>query len=167
MSLRINIDVNTNPAERRLSAMKRRMSSFKSVFRWVFKELQAAHRANFATQGAVGGDIWKPLDPQYASWKLENYGARGILVRTGDLQRSLTVENARGAIREIRSQSATFGTSIPYARFHQRGTLNMPERPPIVESDLLNELISQKVAEYIVEGTSVLKASNTFRRRRF
>lgn len=167
MSASVKVTVDSRSAQNRFRGMIRRMQSFKPVFRWAFKEIQAAHAANFATNGAVDGSPWKPLDPQYAAWKIENYGANGILVRTGELRSSLTIDNARGAIREIRRQSATFGTDIPYAKFHQRGTQNMPERPPIISNDLVYAGIGDKLAEYIVDGNQVLKFRNTFKRRRF
>lgn len=167
MPLRITIKVDDSGPQRRLRGMTRRMRNFKPVFRWAFKELQLAHRLNFQSKGAVGGQVWAPLDPEYAAWKLENYGANGILVRTGDLQRSLTFDNARGAVREIRRTKARFGTSIPYARFHQTGTRNMPERPPIVNPEVLQSRLADRMATYIVEGRGVERATGAFRRRSF
>lgn len=167
MSLRITINVDADKPNRRLVGMNRRMNNFKPIFRWAFKELQLAHRLNFQSRGAVGGSVWAPLDPEYAAWKLENYGANGILVRTGDLQRSLTFDNARGAVREIRRRGARFGTKIPYAKFHQRGTTNMPERPPIVNPEILQSRLAERMGQYIIDGRGVQRATGAFRRRSF
>lgn len=147
------IDVDTSALKRRFNAMSRRSRDFDPVFRWVFQSLQRAHMMNFATEGATHGGPWKPLDPQYASWKLENYGAHGILVREGDLRSSLTIENSRGAIREIRKTSATFGTKIPYATFHKTGTRKMAKREPLFIPNLMANRTANVVAEYIVHGS--------------
>jgi len=167
MSVKIRVSADTSQVNRRYRAMTKRLTNFRPVFRWAFKELQALHRTNFELEGALDGRPWAPLDPQYASWKLENYGAKGILVRTGDLRDSLVFDNARGAVREIRRQSATFGTEIEYAKFHERGTTKMPRRSPILDNRFLTEVMSQKIANYIVEGDNVLQKANSFRRRSF
>lgn len=147
------IDVNTSAVKRRFAAMSRRSNDFGPVFRWVFQSLQRAHMMNFAAQGSMDGAPWKPLDPQYASWKLENYGAQGILVADGTLRSSLSLSNSRGAIREIGKTSATFGSKIPYASFHQTGTSRMSKRPPLFVPNLMADRTANVVAEYIVHGS--------------
>lgn len=147
------ISVNTRAVQKRFTAMSRRSTDFGAVFRWTFQALQRSHMLNFATQGTTSGSPWKPLDPQYASWKLENYGAHGILVREGDLRSSLTMNSSRGAVREIGKTSATFGTEMPYAKFHQTGTRKMAKREPLFVPKLMATRTANVVAEYIVHGT--------------
>ena len=57
------VDVDTSKADRRFGQILRRSRDFKPVFRWMFQELQEAHRENFRTQGAASGFPWKPLEP--------------------------------------------------------------------------------------------------------
>ena len=132
--------------------MSRRSRNFKPAFRWFMKELQALHMQNFRTNGAVDGSVWKPLDPEYAAWKLENYGARGILVADGSLRASLVFDNSRGAIREVRRTGMRFGTSLPYAQFHQIGTRDMPKRRPLVTNQAAIERLAENIAEHITDG---------------
>lgn len=145
--------VDTSALRRRFAAMSRRSQDFRPVFKWVLKELQKAHLANFTREGTVDGAPWKPLDPQYASWKLSNYGANGILVADGSLRRSLTVDSSRGAVRDVGFRTATFGTQIPYAKFHQSGTRFMAERKPVFLPSLMPNQTATVVGEYIVHGS--------------
>lgn len=164
MSVQVYIKkVDTSNVRSRFAAMTRRSRDFRPVFRWVMQELQKAHRDNFRTQGASSGFPWSPLDPQYASWKLENYGAKGILVRSGDLQRSLTMNSGRGAVRDIGSRTAEFGTRLPYAKFHQSGTSKMAQRKPLFVPRLMAERTGNVVAEYIVHGSIGVKYSDAMK----
>ena len=145
--------VDTSRLRRRFNAMSRRSQNFKPVFRWMMQQLQEAHRENFRTAGGSSGFRWQPLDPQYASWKLENYGVRGILVRTGDLRDSLTMNSGRGAVRDIGLRTAEFGTTIGYAKFHQAGTANMAQRKPLFLPRLMANRTGHAVGEYILHGS--------------
>jgi phage gpG-like protein len=147
------VDVDTSKADRRFGQILRRSRDFRAVFRWMFQELQEAHRENFRTQGAASGFPWKPLEPQYASWKIENYGANGVLVRSGDLERSLTMNSGRGAVRDIGARTAEFGTKLPYAKFHQSGTSNMAQRKPLFLPRLMADRTADAVGEYLVHGS--------------
>ena len=147
------VKVDTSALKRRFAKMSKRSKDFKAVFRWVFQELQRSHYENFKSEGALSGFRWQPLQPQYAAWKLEHYGAHGILVRTGALESSLSFSSARGAVRDIGLTSATFGTSIPYAAYHKFGTRRMPMRPPIFVPNFMATRTANVVAEYIVHGS--------------
>jgi phage gpG-like protein len=151
------VDVDTSRADRRFGKILRRSRNFKPVFRWMFQELQEAHRDNFKTKGATSGFPWKPLEPQYASWKIANYGAEGILVRTGALESSLTMNSGRGAVRDMGARTAEFGTKIPYAQFHQSGTSNMAQRKPLFLPKLLADRAAHAVGEYLVHGSVGMK----------
>ncbi len=153
------VNVDTSKADRRFGKILRRSRDFKPVFRWMFQELQEAHRENFRTQGAASGFPWKPLEPQYASWKIENYGANGVLVRSGDLERSLTMNSGRGAVRDMGARTAEFGTKLPYAKFHQSGTSNMAQRKPLFLPRLMADRTADAVGEYLVHGSVGMRAT--------
>jgi phage gpG-like protein len=160
----MTVKVDTSALKRKFAAMTRRSRDFRPVLRWVMQELQKSHRDNFRREGMSDrGFPWSPLDPQYASWKTENYGAHGILVRTGDLERSLTMNSARGSIRDIGLSTATFGTDIPYARWHQSGTRNMAQRKPVFVPNLMKQRTGNVVAEYIVHGSIGVKYADAMR----
>lgn len=53
-----------------------------------------------------------------------------LLKRSGKLMRAVTKPNAKGSINEIRKDSLTIGTNLPYAVFHQsdKARTKMPLR---------------------------------------
>lgn len=156
-------DVNTINLKRKFAAMSRRSRDFSPVFRWAMQELQKAHQDNFNTNGGASGSPWKPLDPQYSSWKISNYGSKGVLVRTGALENSLTMNSGRGAVRDIGRTSAEFGTSLPYAKFHQVGTTTMAQRKVVFLPVTMAQRTANVVAEYIVHGTMGVVYSDAMR----
>jgi phage gpG-like protein len=156
MATRVKItDVDTSALRRRFSQMARRSEDFSPMFRWALRQLQEAHAKNFASRGSLGGSTWKPLDPEYASWKLAEYGSGGILVRSGALRDSLTNWSARGAIREIGNTRATFGTSLDYSEFHELGTLKMPARKINFAPRHFANRVAQAAGEHVVYGGDV------------
>lgn len=111
---------------------------------WFFGLMQE----QFATEGAgVGG--WVPLSPRYAAWKAKRFPGKTILRRTDRLMKSLTWTGASLATPEgiavMTPTAAVFGTSVPYGRFHQRGTKKMRQRRilylPTNASDTLGRML--------------------------
>ena len=75
---------------------------------------------------------WAPLRPSTIRGK----GHDLPLVETRRLRRSLTNEQDPEAIIQVRRRSLTYGTEVPYARYHEFGTRRMPRRPffePLIE----------------------------------
>lgn len=87
----------------------------------------------FETEGAASGERFDPLSTLYSEWKEHNYPGQPILQAEGDLMESLTDPEAAGAVLIPREDELVIGTSVPYARVHQRGSArrNIPARPPI------------------------------------
>lgn len=140
MQVSIKIDVDTFKAMQRLDNMEGRASNFKPVFWYAQKELEKANAANFTSSGLpVGG--WAPRTQVYA-WPL--------MIRTGKLFSSLT--NLRGAPNEIGRNSATFGTNVEYAKFHQNGTRNMPKRLIVFNPPLFEKRLANVAADYVSDG---------------
>jgi len=135
-------------ARNRIIGMQRRSADFRSVFRWARKELEEANRQNFASQGLTSGRPWPPLSADYAGWKLANYGPLPTLIRTGDLYKDLTF--LRGKPNSIGLRSATFGTNLPYAKFHQAGTRDMPRRRIVFAPDLFAQRLGRVILNYVV-----------------
>lgn len=144
--------------------MVRRSEDFKSVFRWARREIQRANMENFASQGAVAGKPWLPLDDEYARWKLANHGPLPILIVSGSLRDSLT--RLRGRPNEIDKTTAVFGTAIPYAGYHQTGTRHMPKREVMFVPPMFAQALAMQVSDHILHGklgvssaTSLLKGT--------
>lgn len=60
------------------------------------------------------------ISPKYAKRKQTKYGfVYPLLKASGGLSKSVLQPNAEGSIAEIRMKELMFGTSIPYAKYHQ------------------------------------------------
>ena len=102
-------------------------SNVSSAWPAVIRELRSQQAQQFTTQGASGASgKWLPLSAQYKIAKQKKYPGRTILERTGRLRASLQVETGDSAI-EKHPMSLFFGTTVPYAQYHQDG----PRRRPI------------------------------------
>lgn len=150
--MRIDIDIkyDDDEAQENLDDMIDRGKDFRPVFRKIREELRSAFSANFLSNGLpVGG--WRPLDPQYASWKAVNFPGAPPMVQTGELFRNLA--SLRGKSSDIDKRTARFGTSgIKYASFHQYGTSKMPKREIVFVPQGAEQRWSGWAADYIVNG---------------
>lgn len=98
-------------------------------------EFWKTEKEQFRSEGSAGSSgKWKPLSKAYAARKLKQYGAKPILERTGRLMKSLTGETGDTVYQPTKSELA-IGTSVPYARHHQRGGGRLPQRKPISLSE--------------------------------
>ena len=116
---RVNVDMGTTMEK--LDEMQARSEDFRITFEYARLLLSRANAENFTTGGLpVGG--WRPR-AQAAEWP--------IMRKTGHLMESLI--DLRGVPNEIRPKSATFGTAVDYAGFHQTGTTRMASRKIVFE----------------------------------
>lgn len=165
----IKIKKTKDEATPHLNAMERRaIKGFKSQFKWATRLLKQDIRKDFSTSG---GGKWAALEKETVAWKLDEYGARGILVASGDLRKSLTVDNARGAVRKYDSHKMQFGTdlrdvannrNVVYPAFIQYGTSNMEARKFLFDfGDPYGKRFSRKLGyainERIIYGGTVGK----------
>lgn len=134
------------------TTMERRMLNFAPVFELARETLAAANAANFTAAGLPSGG-WAPLSPVTAAWKAEHGFPPNPLIRTGDLMASLST--LRGSPNEIGTHSATFGTNVEYAKFHQYGTRRMPKRQVIFEPFGFSMLMKHAVASHVIPDSGV------------
>lgn len=102
---------------------------------------------NFASEGERFGHAWAALSPKYAAWKAMHYPGKTILRREDRLYESLTVRPM--AVERITKDSATVGTNVPYAKYHQRGTSKMPSRPFLELTAELQRSLNNHVRDHI------------------
>lgn len=146
----IEVEVKADDTLDLLNKIEDRSENMRPVFRWAKSELEKANARNFAENGLpVGG--WKPLDSKYGAWKSANFPGRGPLVRSGNLFRSLINMNDSAA-NVITDTSATFGTSVKYAKFHQYGTTKMPKRQIVFTPREFPRDLGKVIGNYIVLG---------------
>lgn len=121
-------------------------ASFKEVFDHFLNTLEEKHRSGFESQQSPTGEAWRPLAPSTVKRK----GHDTILFETGKLKASLTGKAAE-AIRESTAKDMTFGTSVEYAGFHQRGTSTIPQRVHVGASENSLKLLEDGIADFIVD----------------
>ncbi len=132
------------------AGMVKRAGNFHAQLKWARDEMKKANRANFATKGLASGKAWNALDLEYQSWKIAHYGSLPTMVREGDLYRDLTTLSGR--VNHVGMHSATFGTDLEYAKFHQTGTKFMPARKIVFVPKGFAHDLGEEVAEYLVYG---------------
>lgn len=149
MSINISARMNAREAYNKLAGMELRSKNFMPIFEKTRLMLQSANAANFGSDGLpVGG--WVPLSPIYGAWKAINFPGAPPMVRTGRLFKSLV--DLRGPENSIRSTSATFGTDVEYAKFHQYGTTKMPKRKIVFEPAGFAIKASEDMAAWVAHG---------------
>ena len=154
--VRIDVEVRIEKVQNLIDDIGDRCTEVKPVFQWAHQVLKKTFAENFASNGLpVGG--WSPLDAEYAAWKARALPGRTTLIRSGELFRSLS-ELSDPSVNEINKLSATFGTGLNYAPFHQNGTPNMPKRQILFIPQSFISEFAEKVANYIVEGNEGLTA---------
>lgn len=90
-------------------------------------QVGTVNKRQFDERGSAETGKWSPLSPPYARFKARVRPGRPLLVFDGDLRREMTVPGK--GVYEIGNGSMTVGTDLPYAKYHQKGTPNMPARP--------------------------------------
>ena len=94
-----------------------------------FEEIGDDFKRMESERFAAGGPGWAPLTPRYAAWKSAHYPGRPILTREGSLREGLS--GGSRYIQRISRKEGEYGTSVPWAIYHQRGTSRMVARKPI------------------------------------
>lgn len=137
-------DVDTKELNVLFSLIKIRLSTFYPVFIKQRTYLGTAFFKNAQFGGAPSGG-WRPEKP--GPWSAAQ-GLPAYLYRTGRLMESLAA--LRGQNSDIGTHEATLGTDVPYAKFHQYGTENMPARTLIFEPAGYSIKFAKDVKEHAV-----------------
>lgn len=133
---------------RALSIITGRTGNLEPVFRLIADVV----RDTIADEVLSGGQgLWEPLDPEYARQKDLKWGPQPILVASGQLLNSLTIQGAPGHIEFIGPDRLRVGSSIDYLRFHQSTTPRtvLPRRAPINISSEKRETWVGLIRDYI------------------
>lgn len=97
------------------------LRDLRDVWPAVVIDLREITQEQFTGQGVGDSGQWAALSPRYAAWKRRHYPGKTILRRTDRLIESLT-GNKLDSIVNLRPDHLEFGTRVPYAIFHQRGS---------------------------------------------
>lgn len=128
--MRLEIDVfGDKQLARDLLRLGDRIEDATPAFREMLTKLAGIEREQFASEGGRGSGGWAPLAASTLATKRANGLDEHILVATGRLRASLTgVAPGGDARREVHPTEMVFGTNVPYARYHQLGTIRIPRR---------------------------------------
>jgi phage gpG-like protein len=152
----ITIDVNVEPGghvfQRAFTRFVSDLSDLTPLWDKLADALRDSTRRNFATEGASSGARWHPLSPRYGTWKAKHYPGQPILQRSGVMMESL-VNDGHGSIYERRPAAMAWGTSVPYAKYHQTGTTRgLPARPIIRLTDADQDDMTKLVHRHLLES---------------
>lgn len=139
--------------DRGISRFSDGVSDYRPIWPVIEDDFYAEEAAQFASEGAAGGEPWTPLSPEYAGWKEAHYPGMPILQRTGDLQRSLTSPSDPNAVHVENRKSLVLGTRVPYAIFHQsiNPRTKLPRRAPIQLTKPFKAGVMRQLQSYLVQ----------------
>ncbi len=125
------------------------VQNWKPAWWGIARAFYAMEKRAFATEGRSQGQGWTALDPRYKAWKDQHYPGKPILQLTGDLKKSMTQRNAKGAFYESSFKEFAVGTVLPAGNsdhslgvIHQAGE-QLPARPPLVIDDKFRVAVSE------------------------
>lgn len=150
----ISLDLKGLPRWSELTeSMHERASDLSAVFEAGDEAFRVEMNQQFRTEGEYFlGKKWAPLSPAYAARKPTPPPPFGILYRSGELWKSLTDESHEDHVKVITPTSGTYGTAIPYAKYHQQGTPKMPQRKVIEIRKRLKAWFMRATIGHILSG---------------
>ena len=128
MDLRID-SLGEEIVSRSLLRLAGRAGDLEPAMESIVRQIRDGEERQFDTQGGYGSGGWPALAESTKAFKARNNLDPRILHATGELRRSLTSDSA-GGFAVTRSDGLDFGTTVPYAKFHQAGGPNLPQRRP-------------------------------------
>ena len=150
----ITVDVDASQPIHLAQRIKARGNNYRLAFEAMRQYLRAAYAENFAPPGGGGVGGWAPLRPSTAAWKArEGLPPATMHGKTNSLMDSLT--SLMGTPNDISAKTATFGTDVEYAKFHQTGTRNMAKRLLVFEPDGFGAFSAQRVAMHLLPEDSI------------
>jgi phage gpG-like protein len=120
-------------AQKRMLAISNRLKDLTGGFEAIHVDYLDTMMEVFSSEGKPRK--WDRLSEPYGSIKSSILPNAKILEVSGRLRDSFGENGSQGQVKEINPLSAKFGSSIPYAIYHQYGTSKMPSRPPIQKSN--------------------------------
>jgi phage gpG-like protein len=133
--------------DRALGMILAAAENFSTAFEALGDELLLIEQEQFLAEGY--GE-WPALKPSYQARKQQLFGSQTILRATDRLYESMTIRGAPDNVWRIEPLQAAFGTSTPYAIWHQRGTGVMPARPVISLREEDNRRLMRVVQRHLI-----------------
>lgn len=115
---------------RALSIIAERSGNLEPAFRVIADSIRDRIADEILTEGH---GQWEPLSAEYAAKKETRWGPQPMLVASGQLLNSLTVQGAPGHVEVIEKDRVRVGSTVEYLRYHQAtgARSRIPRRAPI------------------------------------
>lgn len=138
-------------ARRQFREMRERAADVRPAWSALLDWWADRNITHFRNQGKRWKTPWKQLADVTLAEKLRLGYPPDILVRTGDLRRSLTARPL--GIERLRPHDMEAGTDVDYAPYHQDGTSKMPARKLVNARQVRREGVATKaLINWIVAG---------------
>lgn len=117
-----------------------------SAVRTIYREAQ---EAKFAS---AGHGTWPALKPETVEAKRRRGLDTRLMRASGALYKALTAPRAGAQVDERHKDSLVFGTSLPYARYHDQGSGGMPRRALMQFTAAEQKRMTETLGEFIAKG---------------
>lgn len=114
------------PVRRELRRWQQGAADFRPVWRRIIDDIVSITRVRFDAEGPG----WAPLSEDYGRWKARVYPGMPILQATRRLISSFTDVSHPEHVEIVTPSQMVWGSTNPYGVHHQKGTRQMPARPP-------------------------------------
>lgn len=139
--------------DRKLLRYADRVGDLEPVFDELADDFLSIETRQFSSEGRFASGGWAQLAESTVA---RRGSAHPILDDHGDLRASLTDAAAKGAIRQITSDSLFVGTDVDYAQYHQQGTRRMPRRRPVEFREADRRRWVKAIQRYLTTGQAAV-----------
>jgi hypothetical protein len=145
------------PVRRKIHAMRDRVDNLTAAWEVLLDWFADQERRQFGSRGARWRSIWPELARSTLTDKRGEGYTTDILVRTGELGRSLS--DRPMSVERILPHEVVAGTRVRYAKYHQYGTKYMPRRLLISAEQVAREnAATSAVISWIITGRAEVRA---------
>jgi phage gpG-like protein len=156
MPLRLTIETLGEAAvDRTLSRFEGNLDDLTPAWEDIDQTLINASVKQFRSQGAYGSGGWTPLAPSTLAKKARLGQDHRILQATRRLKNSLTRRESSEHLLITTPQDMHWGTTVPYARIHQDGAANLPQRRVVQLPEGGRREVVRVLQRHIVQGVGV------------
>lgn len=132
--------VNVENAQAALTKLGQKLYMQKTALDAIGGDLEAYFAGPaYASQGGVFGNKWESLSSPYSRLKLKHYAGRGLLIKTGEMQKDY--------YHKATENSLEVGNTAPQFKYHQstEPRKRLPRRATIGVNDAVMDIISARI----------------------
>ncbi|WP_040601259.1 phage virion morphogenesis protein [Patulibacter medicamentivorans] len=153
MQLEISV-LGEAPVMRMLGRVKHDLGDMEEAWGPIASILREATKRQFQSEGQYGSGGWAPLAPATLAAKRAKGLPPDVLQATGRMLDSLTNQRSPDHVERVHGDLLEWGTAVPYAFLHQRGTSKMPRRRPVEPPESVRREIVQAIQRRVLANES-------------